>query len=258
MLGAAVGAVVTNDDVDQARADAKITKSQQALEGVEAKGETEAAETTAPDSVDEPEPTPEPESVPEAEPEPDPEPEEEPAAEPPSDDQAGDDSSGADTGAEGYADTELEEYEYEADELEEYEYEEYEYEEYDYEYEEYEYEEPDEFDAEWALTGAENVIEDIQVIDDRIAHSSWSSASTNLSLLADSYARILDAGYPPEVDEADYYARLSTLQEFASMASAEIVDYPIDGAARYEVLRQETQPLLDDLNAATGSDLRLP
>ena len=57
---------------------------------------------------------------------------------------------------------------------------------------------------------------------------------------------------------APYQARLQTLASFAQ-AAADIYDTnPTTGTAKYEVARQQTVPIFDALNAATGTRFSLP
>lgn len=77
-------------------------------------------------------------------------------------------------------------------------------------------------------------------------------------MLATSFERLAEAGVPPGLDAASYLASLETLVFFADMASDEVLYAPIDGAARYAIIRKETAPVLADLSAATGTSFGLP
>ena len=113
------------------------------------------------------------------------------------------------------------------------------------------------FDRVWAIAKAKDVIDDIATLDERMLTGPDEGIASGLRLLSDSYQRLSEAGVPPGVDASAYLASLSTLSQFASQASDEMVYAPSDGGARYEVIRQHTGPLLQELGQATGTRLRL-
>ena len=82
--------------------------------------------------------------------------------------------------------------------------------------------------------------------------------SSALYLLSDSYGRMLDAGVPSGIDASTYRARLATLSQFASLAGDEYDDDPMQGTARYRVVRRQTGILFGQINAALGTQLHLP
>jgi hypothetical protein len=71
-------------------------------------------------------------------------------------------------------------------------------------------------------------------------------------MLGDSFRRLGDAGFPPGVNQADYHARVRTLESFARQASDESMDDPTAGSARDAVIRKETAPLLRTGRADEG------
>lgn len=113
-----------------------------------------------------------------------------------------------------------------------------------------------EFDRAYAVDIATDIIEDISSVDERLRDGGLVSSA--LSLLSDSYGRLLDAGYPPGVDQSTYYARVTTLQSFSATASDEYYDAPSEASARYAVVRKQTGVLLADLNKAMGTTFQLP
>jgi len=109
-----------------------------------------------------------------------------------------------------------------------------------------------------AITAAGHIREDIEALDERVADGDWISTERRLGMLATSYGRLYDAGTPPGLDPGQYYARVSTLQDFALQAADEMRYDPLAGSARYVVIRQETQVLFDQLTQALGTTLTLP
>lgn len=113
-----------------------------------------------------------------------------------------------------------------------------------------------EFDQEWALAKADDIIEDITMVDEYLGDGI--AVPGGLRLLSDSYGRLADAGVPPGLDRADYLARVKTLQSFAEQA-ADTYDFdPTNATAQYLVAREETGVLFQQINDAIGSDLALP
>lgn len=113
-----------------------------------------------------------------------------------------------------------------------------------------------EFDRAYAIDIGNDIVHDIKTVDGRLQDGI--AVSSALDLLSDSYGRLLDAGMPPGVNEAKYYARLTTLQSFAEDAADLYVSNPMEGRAKYAVLREQTGPLLDQLNGVMNTSLRLP
>ena len=112
------------------------------------------------------------------------------------------------------------------------------------------------FDRAYAMGIGGDIIHDINTVDDRLRDGI--GVSSALYLLSDSYGRLLDAGIPPGVDAADYYGRLTTLQTFATDAADLYDSNAMEGRAKYAVLREQTGPLLDQLNDAANTNFRLP
>lgn len=114
----------------------------------------------------------------------------------------------------------------------------------------------DDFDRDYALLKAQDVIDDLRSIDERMQDGIM--AASRLHLLGGNYGRLQSAGVLPKTDAAQYIARLRTLEEFAEQAADQMGYAPTEGSARYQVIRQETGVLFDQLNAALGTILRLP
>lgn len=112
------------------------------------------------------------------------------------------------------------------------------------------------FDRAWANHVVRDIRADLRTVDQRLR--TGSGVGSALSLLGDSYGRLAQAGTPAGVDEADYRARLSTLEAFAATAADEYLVNPTEGRARYAVVRDETEVLFETLNTALGSNYRLP
>ncbi|MFK5645114.1 hypothetical protein ACI3ET_01180 [Ornithinimicrobium sp. LYQ121] len=112
------------------------------------------------------------------------------------------------------------------------------------------------FDVDWAHVCAERILRDIETVDERIVDGG--AVGSGLGLLASSYGCLADRGAPPGVDAGDYLPRLATLQDFATRAANTYLDDPMEASATYSVVRQETAPVLQMLNEATGSAYALP
>lgn len=112
------------------------------------------------------------------------------------------------------------------------------------------------FDREWATKKVADIIDDIASVDERLADGVMVTSA--MSMLSNSYGRLLDAGIPPGVEASEYAARVSTLEEFAARAADLYRADPQEGTAKYAVLREQTGPLFAQLNAALGTDFRLP
>ena len=112
------------------------------------------------------------------------------------------------------------------------------------------------FDEEWALAKAGDIVEDIGTVDERL--SDGIQVDGALNLLSDSYGRLADAGVPPGLDAASYLARVTTLQSFSAQAADGYDVDPTDATAKYLVVREETGVLFKQINGAIGSDLALP
>ena len=111
-------------------------------------------------------------------------------------------------------------------------------------------------EIEYVKDHVEDILEDIETVDYRLGDGI--TVSSALYLLSDSYARLGNDAVPPGVSESKYLARLATLSDFAWDA-AEIYDYnSMEGTAKYMVLRKETTPVLDDINAWLGTNYQLP
>jgi hypothetical protein len=116
--------------------------------------------------------------------------------------------------------------------------------------------EPAQFERDYIDGVAGNILEDIASIDERLGDGILVASAMNM--LADSYARLLTSPAPTGVDEADYYARVATLEQFARDAADLYEVDPIASAARYSVVRAETQPLLDQSNGWLGTSHTVP
>lgn len=114
----------------------------------------------------------------------------------------------------------------------------------------------DTFDEEWAAAKAEDVVEDVASVDERLQDGIMVGSA--LGLLSDSFRRLADAGVPPGADAAVYLATLQTLSDFAGIAADEMSYDPVAGAARYAVIREQTGPVLAQVSAATGRTFVLP
>lgn len=112
------------------------------------------------------------------------------------------------------------------------------------------------FDVDAAHWCAERILRDIATVDERLVHGI--AVASGLRLLASSYGCLADRGAPPGVDPADYLPRLATLEDFALQAAENYPLDPLQGAATYDVVRQETTPVLQLLNRSTGSSYALP
>jgi len=113
-----------------------------------------------------------------------------------------------------------------------------------------------EFDRAYAIDIGNDIVHDIKTVDRSLRDGI--GVSTALNLLSDSYGRLLDAGIPPGVNESNYYGRVTTLQTFAEDAADLYYTNEMEGSTKYAVLREQTPPLLDQLNGALNSNLRLP
>lgn len=112
------------------------------------------------------------------------------------------------------------------------------------------------FDKAYAIDVTDRIIEQIKSVDERMGDGIQVDGA--LQLLANQYDRLANAGTPPGADEADYMSRLSTLNDFAQRAADSYADDPTGATAKYEVVRKETKPVLEAINAATGKHFTLP
>ncbi len=112
-----------------------------------------------------------------------------------------------------------------------------------------------EFDRPYAMDIATDIIEDITTVDERLGDGI--GASSALSLLSDSYGRLLDAGMPPGTG-SEYYGRVTTLQTFAEDAANLYDVNAMEGTAKYAVIRKQTGVLFGQLNDALNTAFRLP
>lgn len=112
------------------------------------------------------------------------------------------------------------------------------------------------FDRAWAVDIASDIVQDVKTVDHRLGDGI--AVESALSLLSGNFPRLLDAGIPSGVDEAQYVARLETLESFTDEAADLYSSDPTEGSARYAVVREQIEVLLEQLNAAIGSDFRLP
>ncbi len=112
------------------------------------------------------------------------------------------------------------------------------------------------FDREYAVSVTGDILEDVRTVDHRLKDGI--AVSSALSLLADSFGRLLEAGTPPGVNAAEYHARLTTLESFAGQASDIYDANPTEGSAKYAVVREQTGVLLGELNSAMGTSFSLP
>lgn len=119
--------------------------------------------------------------------------------------------------------------------------------------------EDEDFDTSWAKTQAGHILEDIAEGDERFNDSPEIGASRTMGFLADDMSRLLDAGFPPGIDEADYYARVSTLEDFFLQAQSYLYAGDItNAAAAYQVARDNVPALLKTLNSALGTNYSIP
>lgn len=115
------------------------------------------------------------------------------------------------------------------------------------------------FDRAYLRTTVEYVIDDIKEADIRAADGDYGGVASSLSLMSGSFGYMQNAGIPPRVNQADYVARLQTLESFAEQASDELYDDQIiNGMARYEVIRKQTGVLFRKINSALGTNYKLP
>ncbi len=112
------------------------------------------------------------------------------------------------------------------------------------------------FDREYAMSVTGDIVQEVKTVDHRLKDGI--AVSSALYLLANDFERLQDAGTPPGVTAADYHARLTTLGSFASQASDIYDANPMEGSAKYAVLREQTGPLLGTLNSALGTSFSLP
>lgn len=104
---------------------------------------------------------------------------------------------------------------------------------------------------------AGRIVRDIPVLDERLSRGG--SMAMLLDMLAGHYTGLLNSAVPTGADPADYKARCQTLANFATMAADEFANGDdMAGSARYTVLRKETIPVLDAINAALGTTYALP
>ena len=115
---------------------------------------------------------------------------------------------------------------------------------------------PEHFDRRWALAKAADIIEDIGTVDERLGEGIRVDGA--LSLLSDSYGRLVDAGVPPGLDRRTYRARITALQWCAGVAASTYDLDPMDATSQYLVVREETGVLFGQVNGAIGSHLALP
>lgn len=116
--------------------------------------------------------------------------------------------------------------------------------------------EADDFDAAWAQECAGRVVRDMETVDERLLDGI--SVSSGLDLLSGSFDCFDDAGIPPGSDEAEYLSLVWTLSDFTSDAADLYWDDPMTATAKYQVVRENTESLFATINAATGSDYRVP
>ena len=112
------------------------------------------------------------------------------------------------------------------------------------------------FDRAYAVNVAGDIIDDIKSVD--LYLKDGIAVPSAMSLLSAGYPRLENAGTPPGVNAAKYHARLRTLESFASTAADIYDDRPMEGAAKYAVVRKETGTLFTEMNAALGTNLHLP
>lgn len=111
------------------------------------------------------------------------------------------------------------------------------------------------FDRAWAVDIASDIVQEVKTVDHRLGDGI--AVESAMFLLSGDFTRLRDAGIPPGVDEAEYVARLETLESFTDQAADLYPSDPTEASARYAVVREQTGVLLDDLNAAIGSEFRL-
>jgi len=112
------------------------------------------------------------------------------------------------------------------------------------------------FDKQYAWTVAKEIVDSIKTVNGYLKDGI--AVDSGLSTLSPEYGYLENAGVPPGVRASDYIPRLRTLGSFAQQAADLYIDKPTEALAKYTVLRAETKPVFDQLNAATGSHFKLP
>ena len=114
------------------------------------------------------------------------------------------------------------------------------------------------FDASYARTVAEYIVEDIATADERFLNRPELGAAPTLGFLSENMTRLENAGMPPVSDPAKYFALVRTLREFYSKAEAQLPGDISGAAATYTVSRKGTSELLTILNPVLGTKHKLP
>lgn len=113
----------------------------------------------------------------------------------------------------------------------------------------------DQFDESWARKSTGWIVESIKTIDKSLKEGGLVGLA--YSNLSSSFGYLEEANVPPGANSASYLARLQTLKKFSHDAYTVQFDDPSEAAAKYLVLRKETQPLLNTLNPVLGTQYKL-
>ena len=106
---------------------------------------------------------------------------------------------------------------------------------------------------------AKDVIEDVSVLDERLAEGRGQSMVLRLELLANTYDRLAGIKPPRKVSRKKFKVRAQTLASFARTAAAEFESgQDLEGAARYVVIREQTLRLLKMINRGLKTRFTLP
>ena len=106
---------------------------------------------------------------------------------------------------------------------------------------------------------ARDVLEDISVLDERLADGRAGGMPSRLELLANTFDRLANTKPPRRVPRKKFRAQALTLAGFARTAANEFADGQVlDGSARYVVIREQTARLLKMINRGLKTKFELP
>lgn len=115
------------------------------------------------------------------------------------------------------------------------------------------------YDTEWAQIYAGYIVEDIITADERFLDRPQLGGGTTMMFLSGNMEDLLNLGIPPGVNEAEYYALVTTLGEFFDRAREELREGQVmEATATYLTARAHTGDLLDMLNPVLGTSHQLP
>lgn len=115
------------------------------------------------------------------------------------------------------------------------------------------------FDVKRATTVVGWIVADIATADERMLDRPEIGGATTMGSLAQDMRYLADAGMPPVADPANYYGRVTALEERYTIARDLLyADNTMEAAAAYSVARENTQTLLDVLNPVLGTSHQLP